>query len=110
MTKAVLVRHGAQQSKIGCRKCIRLAQLAERDVLRRPFPDAWYGAQPLDGIAEVARRIEEVRVCQGPRRQLPKAQQRGRGKPRDVNSASARTVGVGNTCVRVPSGSARRSP
>ena len=33
--------------------------------MRRPFPDAWYGAQPLDGIAEVARRIEEVRVCQG---------------------------------------------
>ena len=109
MTKAVLVRHGAQQSKIGCWKCIRLAQLAERDVLRRPFPDAWYGAQPLDGIAEVARRIEEVRVCQDRGGNCRKRSSAGAAS-RDVNSASARTVGVGNTCVRVPSGSARRSP
>ena len=55
--------HGAHETDVGGRKGVRLAQLTQSDVLRRPFADAADRAQPFYRIIESASRIEEMRVC-----------------------------------------------
>src|ERR1700730_3708736 len=57
----------AHETDIGSGKGVRLAQLAQCEVLRRPFPDTANRPQPPDGIVEPACRVEEVRVGRGGR-------------------------------------------
>ncbi len=65
MPAPVFIGQSAQQTDIGGRKRVRLAQLAQRDILRRPFPDASDRAQAAHGVLKPAGRVEEVRIGQG---------------------------------------------
>jgi hypothetical protein len=47
----------AHETDIGSGKGVPLAQLAQGDVLRRPFPDTANRLQPSDGIVEPACRV-----------------------------------------------------
>ena len=55
------------ETDIGGGKGVWLAQLAQSDVLRRPFPYTTNRPQPPDGIVERACRVEEMRVGKGGR-------------------------------------------
>ena len=55
----------AQEPEIGGGKRVGLAQLPERDVLRRPLADAADGAQPFHRIIEPAICIEHMRIGYG---------------------------------------------
>ena len=52
----------AKQADVRCRKGIRLAKRAQRDILCSPFADSWDRAQSDDRFFDGPKRAKEVRV------------------------------------------------
>jgi hypothetical protein len=65
MLAAFTAGDGAQKPEIGRRKCVGLAQLPERNVLRSPFTDPADGAKPLHCIIKPAIGVEHMRIGDG---------------------------------------------
>lgn len=57
-----IVCQRAQQADVRGGKGIRLAQLTQGDVLRRPFANPAYRAKLLDGLGESTVCPEEIRI------------------------------------------------
>src|ERR1700759_1461425 len=62
MLAAFAAGDGAQKPEIGGRKGVGLAQLPERDVLRRPFADPADGAKPFHRIVKPAIAVKQMRI------------------------------------------------
>jgi len=68
----IAVRNGTQQPNVSRWKRVRLPQLTQGNVLRRPFPDTAYRAEPLDGFLQAEVRSKQAGArdnCRGNRRQ-----------------------------------------